>query len=264
MPSRIVQMSADLPVMRSRPACPSISRLLAAQSEAKKFHDWRPIRCRAPRALQSITSAIGAGVCPLAAVGLLGLLPGWTWAAGEVDDRHIEANAKTRKDWPSYGLNYQENRFSPLQQIHAGNVQQLGLVWSYNLDSSRGVEATPIVVDGAMYVSAPWNVVHVIEARTGKALWTYDPQVPRETAYKGCCDVVNRGVAVCKGKVFVGAFDGRLIALEAATGKQVWSTDTIDNKKFSYTITGAPRVYKGKVYIGNGGAEYGARGYVTA
>jgi quinohemoprotein ethanol dehydrogenase len=115
-----------------------------------------------------------------------------------------------------------------------------------------------------MYVSAPWSVVHAVDARTGKALWTYDPQVPREMAYKGCCDVVNRGVAVYKGKVFVAAFDGRLIALDAATGRQVWSTDTIDNKNFSYTITGAPRVFKGKVYIGNGGAEYGARGYVTA
>jgi quinohemoprotein ethanol dehydrogenase len=122
----------------------------------------------------------------------------------------------------------------------------------------------PIVVNGVMYVSAPWSVVHAVDARTGKALWTYDPQVPREMAYKGCCDVVNRGVAVYKGKVFVAAFDGRLIALDAATGRQVWSTDTIDNKNFSYTITGAPRVFKGKVYIGNGGAEYGARGYVTA
>ena len=200
----------------------------------------------------------------LAAAGLLGLLPGLIFAAGQVDERYIEANARTGKDWPSYGLNYQENRFSPLKQIHSRNVAQLGLVWSYNLDSSRGVEATPIVVNGVMYVSAPWSVVHAIDARTGQALWTYDPQVARESAYKGCCDVVNRGVAVYKGKVFVGAFDGRLIALDAVTGKQVWSTDTIDNKKFSYTITGAPRVFKGKVYIGNGGAEYGARGYVTA
>ncbi|RDI10050.1 quinohemoprotein ethanol dehydrogenase [Comamonas sp. AG1104] len=200
----------------------------------------------------------------MAVAGLLGWLSIPALAAEHVDDAHIEANARTGRDWPSHGLNYQENRFSPLKQIHGGNVDQLGLVWSYKLDSSRGVEATPIVVNGVMYVSAPWSVVHAVDARTGKALWTYDPQVPREMAYKGCCDVVNRGVAVYKGKVFVAAFDGRLIALDAATGRQVWSTDTIDNKNFSYTITGAPRVFKGKVYIGNGGAEYGARGYVTA
>lgn len=200
----------------------------------------------------------------LAVAGLLGWLSMPALAGQHVDDAHIEANARTGKDWPSHGLNYQENRFSPLKQIHSGNVDQLGLAWSYKLDSSRGVEATPIVVNGVMYVSAPWSVVHAVDARTGKALWTYDPQVPREMAYKGCCDVVNRGVAVYKGKVFVAAFDGRLIALDAATGQQVWSTDTIDNKNFSYTITGAPRVFKGKVYIGNGGAEYGARGYVTA
>ncbi|WP_304349661.1 PQQ-dependent dehydrogenase, methanol/ethanol family [Comamonas testosteroni] len=200
----------------------------------------------------------------VAVAGLLGWLSILALAAEQVDDAHIEANARTGKDWPSHGLNYQENRFSPLKQIHSGNVDQLGLAWSYKLDSSRGVEATPVVVNGVMYVSAPWSVVHAVDARTGKALWTYDPQVPREMAYKGCCDVVNRGVAVYKGKVFVGAFDGRLIALDAVTGRQVWSTDTIDNKNFSYTITGAPRVFKGKVYIGNGGAEYGARGYVTA
>ncbi|RGE45637.1 PQQ-dependent dehydrogenase, methanol/ethanol family [Comamonas testosteroni] len=206
-----------------------------------------------------------AAACMAASVLALVQLPAaLANPASKVDERHIEANARTGKDWPSYGLNYQENRFSPLKQVHTGNVQKLGLAWSYNLESSRGVEATPIVVGGVMYVSAPWSVVHAIDARTGKPLWTYDPKVPRESAYKGCCDVVNRGVAVYKGKVFVGAFDGRLIALDAATGKEVWSRDTVENKKFSYTITGAPRVFKGKVYIGNGGAEYGARGYVTA
>ena len=221
---------------------------------------------RAPRGLP------GLRTLALALTGAVAALGGWGCnsaaaqanPAAKVDERFIAANARTGKDWPSYGLNYQENRFSPLKQINDRNVGQLGLAWSYNLDSSRGVEATPIVVGGVMYVSAPWSVVHAVDARTGKPLWTYDPQVPREMAYKGCCDVVNRGVAVYQGKVFVGAFDGRLIALDAATGKPMWATDTVENKKFSYTITGAPRVFKGKVYIGNGGAEYGARGYVTA
>ena len=115
-----------------------------------------------------------------------------------------------------------------------------------------------------MYLTASWSVVHAIDARSGKRLWTYDPKVDKEKGYKGCCDVVNRGVALWKGKVFVGVYDGRLVALDAVTGKVVWEKDTIVSKEHSYTITGAPRVFNGKVVIGNGGAEYGVRGYVTA
>ncbi|MGH8315873.1 MAG: PQQ-binding-like beta-propeller repeat protein, partial [Steroidobacterales bacterium] len=167
-------------------------------------------------------------------------------------------------DWPTYGLDYAETRFSTLAGINTGNVKDLGLVWSYNLESTRGVEATPLVINGVMYVTASWSVVHAIDARTGKRLWTFDPKVDRAAGYKGCCDVVNRGVAFHQGKVFVGAFDGRLIALDASTGNKVWEKDTIIDHAHAYTITGAPRVFKGKVIIGNGGAEYGVRGYVTA
>jgi quinohemoprotein ethanol dehydrogenase len=183
---------------------------------------------------------------------------------GAIDSDAIKANAATTNDWPSYGLDYAETRFSKLDQINASNVARLKPEWTYSLDSERGVEATPVVIDGIMYVTGPWSIVHAIDVRTGKGLWTYDPKVDRAKGYKGCCDVVNRGVAVYKGKVFVGAYDGRLIALDAATGKVAWEKDTIENKNMSYTITGAPRVIKGKVVIGNGGAEYGARGYLTA
>ncbi len=182
----------------------------------------------------------------------------------KVDGAFIRANEARTNDWPSYGLDYAETRFSRLNQINAANVKDLGLVWSYNLESTRGVEATPLVVDGIMYVSASWSIVHAIDVRSGKKIWTFDPKVPREAAYKGCCDVVNRGVALYQGKVFVASYDGRLIALDAATGNKVWEKDTIIDRKFSYTITGAPRVFKGKVIIGNGGAEYGVRGYITA
>lgn len=181
-----------------------------------------------------------------------------------VDGALIKANTATSNDWPTIGLDYAETRFSKLNKINTDNVKQLGLVWSYPLESSRGVEATPVVVDGIMYQTASWSVVHAIDARTGKRLWTYDPKIDREKGYRGCCDVVNRGVALWKGKVFVGAYDGRLIALDAVTGKVVWEKDTVVSKEHSYTITGAPRVFNGKVVIGNGGAEYGARGYVTA
>ncbi|KUE85012.1 alcohol dehydrogenase [Cupriavidus necator] len=185
-------------------------------------------------------------------------------AAAKVDGAFISANASTARDWPSHGLDYAETRFSRLRQIDAANVRDLGLVWTYNLESTRGVEATPLVVDGVMYVTASWSVVHAVDARTGKRLWTFDPKVDRSLGYRGCCDVVNRGVALYQGKVFVAAYDGRLIALDAASGRKLWEKDTIIDRKYSYTITGAPRVFKGKVIIGNGGAEYGVRGYITA
>jgi len=181
-----------------------------------------------------------------------------------VDGASIKANTATSNDWPTIGLDYAETRFSKLNQINVDNVRKLGLVWSYPLESSRGVEATPIVVDGIMYQTASWSVVHAIDARTGKRIWSFDPGVDREKGYKGCCDVVNRGVALWKGKVFVAAYDGRLFALDAVTGQKVWEKDTLIDKEHSYTITGAPRVFNGKVLIGQGGAEYGARGYVTA
>jgi PQQ-dependent dehydrogenase (methanol/ethanol family) len=183
---------------------------------------------------------------------------------GKVDGASIRANAARGADWPSYGLDYAETRFSRLGQISAANVKDLGLVWSYDLESNRGVEATPLVVDGIMYVTGSWSIVHAIDVRSGKRLWVFDPKVDREAGYKGCCDVVNRGVAVWKGRVYVAAYDGRLIALDAATGTKAWEVDTIIDRKFSYTVTGAPRVFKGKVIIGNGGAEYGVRGYITA
>ena len=130
--------------------------------------------------------------------------------------------------------------------------------------SNRALEATPIVVDGVMFVSSAWSKVHAFDAVTGRELWVFDPEVPGAWARKACCDVVNRGVAVYRGRVYVASLDGRLIALDAATGQPEWEVDTLIDRSRDYTITGAPRVAKGKVFIGNGGAEYGVRGYVTA
>jgi quinohemoprotein ethanol dehydrogenase len=148
-------------------------------------------------------------------------------ATSAVDSAMIKANTATSHDWPTVGLDYAETRFSKLKQITSDNVKELGLVWSYGLDSERGVEATPVVVDGIMYQTGPWSVVHAIDARNGRKIWTYDPGVDRAKGYKGCCDVVNRGVAIYKGKVFVGAYDGRLIAIDAATGQKLWEKDTL-------------------------------------
>ncbi len=177
----------------------------------------------------------------------------------------VISNAQSTSQWPSYGLDYAETRFSKLKQITDANVGDLGLVWSYDLKSTRGVQATPLVIDGVMYVTASWSVVHAIDVRTGQAKWTFDPKVPGEAGRKACCDVVNRGVAYHNGKVFVGALDGRLIALDAGTGAKVWEQDTLEPAaRAAATVTGAPRVFKGKVIIGNGGSELGLRGYITA
>jgi quinohemoprotein ethanol dehydrogenase len=180
----------------------------------------------------------------------------------------VDAARLTRADadpgnWMSYGRTYNEQRFSPLKQINDQNVGQLALAWYVDLDSRRGDEATPIVVDGVMYFTTSWSKVFAVKAATGEKLWSYDPNVSPEWGINACCDVVNRGVAVWKGKVFAATLDGRLIALDAATGKPVWETLTVD-RHYRYSITGAPRVVKGKVLIGNGGSEYGVRGYISA
>jgi PQQ-dependent dehydrogenase (methanol/ethanol family) len=180
-----------------------------------------------------------------------------------VDANRIIAADKEPGNWLAHGRTYSEQRFSPLKEINDQNVNELGLAWFWNTGTSRGIEATPIVVDGVMFTTGPWSLVFAHDAKTGALLWQYDPQVPRQWGKYACCDVVNRGVAVWKGKVFVGTIDGRLVALDAGSGEPVWTELTIDPDR-PYTITGAPRVVHDKVIIGNGGAELGVRGYVTA
>ena len=184
-------------------------------------------------------------------------------AFAAVDAERLIAADTEPGSWMAHGRTYAEQRFSPLKEIDTGNVGNLGLAWYYDLGTKRGVEATPIVVDGVMYTTSSWSIVVALDARTGKPLWTFDPKVEKGKALHSCCDVVNRGVAVWKGQVFLGAFDGRLIALDAKTGKVNWEVATVD-PKLPYTITGAPRVVKDKVLIGNGGAEYGVRGFISA
>ena len=139
----------------------------------------------------------------------------------------------------------------------------LAPAWVYATGETRGHEATPLVADGVMYTTLPWSIVVALDAATGRELWRHDPAVPKAWGRNACCDVVNRGVALYRGRVYVGTLDGRLVALDAKTGKRLWQTLTIDATK-PYTITGAPRVAKGLVFIGNGGAEFGVRGYVSA
>ena len=204
-------------------------------------------------------SRAAAFVAVFAALGLMaaGKPPGATVDGGRI------AAADADAEWLSYGKGYAEQRFSPLAAINRETVGKLGLAWSYEFDTDRGQEATPVVVDGLLITTTAWSKVFAFDARTGELKWRYDPMVDGARAFDACCDVVNRGVAVWKGRVFVGALDGRLIALDAASGKVLWDVQTTDASK-PYTITGAPRVVKGKVIIGNGGAEYGVRGYVSA
>jgi len=183
--------------------------------------------------------------------------------ATKITQARIIAADDEPQNWLAHGRTFSEQRYSPLDEINVDNVSELGLAWSYEMYTTRGLEASPIVVDGYMFLTGNWGVTHALDARTGEELWVFDPEVPGEWGRYGCCDVVNRGVAVYDGKVYVASFDGRLHALDAKTGEPVWQVDTINNTP-PYTITGAPRVVNGKVIIGNGGAELGVRGYFTA
>ena len=165
--------------------------------------------------------------------------------------------------WRSHGRTYAEQRHSPLSAVNTDTVSNLGLQWSFDLGESRGIETTPIVHNGIMYATATWNIVYALDARTGEMLWSFDPVVDKEQAAKGCCDVINRGVAIWGDSVFTATMDGRLISLDAKTGAKNWDVNTIDKSK-PYTISGAPRIIDGRVIIGNGGAELGVRGYVSA
>lgn len=185
-------------------------------------------------------------------------------ATTAVDDNRLINADSSPGDWLSYGRNYAEDRYSALEQINKDNIKNLGLAWSLNLGTTvNGIETTPVVVDGIMYLTGPWSKVYAVNAVTGQMIWAYDPQVPGYYGQKPCCDVVNRGVALYKGRVYVGTIDGRLIALDAVNGKPTWEMLTVDTTK-PYSITGAPRIVDGKVIIGNGGAELGVRGYITA
>jgi quinohemoprotein ethanol dehydrogenase len=176
--------------------------------------------------------------------------------------RLTHANAEPG-EWLSVGRTYDEQRFSPLTQINTGNVGQLGLAWFADFDTNRGQEATPLAIDGALYVSTAWSKVMAFDARTGRLLWAYDPKVPGQFAGRGCCDVVNRGLAAWNGKIYVASYDGRLIALDGHTGAVVWEVMTLDHDK-PVTSTGAPRAVNGKILIGNAGGEFGVRGYLSA
>ncbi|HUD90705.1 PQQ-dependent dehydrogenase, methanol/ethanol family [Sphingobium sp.] len=192
-------------------------------------------------------------------VGVSLIISGCNRSGGPIGD-----SGRADQDWPLQGRTADGARFSPMSNIDAGNVGELGLAWTFKIDPDRGMETTPIVIDGIMYATGPYSIVYALDASTGQEVWRYDPEVDRGMSGNGCCGPANRGVAVANGKVYVGVFDGRLVSLDAKTGKLLWSVDTIVDHQRNYTITGAPVVAGNVVVIGNGGSEYGVRGYVTA
>ena len=180
----------------------------------------------------------------------------------DYSSRAIGAESES-ESWLLHGRTYDESRFSPLTEINDLNVDSLGLAWSFETGTNRGHETTPIVVDGMMFISAPWSVVFALDPKTGEEIWSFDPKADKDWARNACCDVVNRGVAVWGEQVIFATIDGRLISLDKSSGAVNWDILTIDKSK-PYTITGAPRIIDGKVIIGNGGAEFGVRGYISA
>jgi quinohemoprotein ethanol dehydrogenase len=184
--------------------------------------------------------------------------------AASVDEARLAAADSEPHNWYSTHRAIGEDHYSPLASINSSNVHSLGLAWEYGTGTTRGLEASPIVIDGVMYTTGSWSVVYALDAETGRELWKFDPKVPGRWARNACCDVVNRGVAAWKGRIYVGTLDGRLIALDAATGREIWSRDTFIDREHPRAITGAPRIAAGKVIIGFGGADLGARGYISA
>ena len=204
-------------------------------------------------------------VCvPHALVALLIVLTsGACRRSSSIDDERLRSADADTANWLMYGRTYDDHRFSPLTQINEQTIGKLGLVWTRELGTTRGLEATPLVENGVIYTTSAWSVVYALDAKSGDVRWTYDPEVPRSRAFFICCDVVNRGVALYHGRVYVATLDGRLIALDQQTGRPVWSVMTVDPNK-AFEISGYPRIAKGMVLIGNSGSEYGVRGYITA
>jgi quinohemoprotein ethanol dehydrogenase len=212
--------------------------------------NWKALRLSA---LAFVLLAIGGLVYAMAPAG-----------PANVTQARLAAAARPGDDWITHGGGWQEQRFSPLTQINDRNVGRLGLLWYDDLHTYRGVEATPLEIDGVLYNISAWDVTTAYDAVTGKKLWTYDPKIDPAVTSWICCGPVSRGVAAWHGKIIIATLDGRLIALDARTGKPVWTADTVLDKGQPITLTGAPRIADGNVVIGNAGGDLGARGYITA
>lgn len=205
---------------------------------------------------------------PLLATFLLGCATEEQPVSRESDVREsllaMRAANQKKDEWFTTGGQFSEKHHSSLSQIDHDTVDQLGFAWDYDLGTYRGVEATPVFVDGVVYASGPWGAVYAVDGKTGEQVWRFMPQVDGQIAKNACCDVVNRGVALWGELVYVAALDGILYALDRRTGAVVWSQDTFEGEPGRKASTGAPRVAGDVVVIGFGGADFNARGYFTA
>ncbi len=183
---------------------------------------------------------------------------------GRITRERLLAADNEPDQWLTTGRDFGKSHYSSLDQINRETVGRLGFAWDYALGTSRGLEATPIMVDGVLYTSGTTGRAYALDAATGEEIWTFDPQSDGQVNRYTCCDEVNRGVAVWDGMLYVGSLDGRLFGLDAATGETVWEVDTLIYKDRAYTVSGAPEVAGSVVVIGNAGADYDARGYVSA
>ena len=233
--------------------------------------DLRDIHFLRPEttAIQSIRTLIGCRLLPamiaLASVAAAGADAPQRY--GQVDEARLRGSAAEPQNWLALGRDRSGAYYSPLADINERNVKRLGFAWDYEFGTYRGQEASPIVVDGVMYTSGTWGYVYALNAATGQPLWKFDPKAHGQAGRYPCCDLLNRGVAVWAGRVYVAAVDGRLFALEAATGAKVWEVDTIVDHSLQYSSTGAPQIAGHAVVIGNGGGDMGVggvRGYISA
>jgi quinohemoprotein ethanol dehydrogenase len=205
----------------------------------------------------------------VAVVAALAAAAAWILTAQQANKRVVNSEVlrNAPKDggaeWLSYGRDQAETHFSPLKQISAQNVARLGLAWSYNPEINGAFESTPLVSNGVLFGTGAWSVVFAVDAKTGAYKWRFDPEVTRSFISHLCCGPETRGLAIYNGKVYVAALDGRLIALDQETGKALWTVQTTP-KDSAYSITSPPRIVKGRVIVGNAGAEFGVRGYFTA
>jgi alcohol dehydrogenase (cytochrome c) len=190
------------------------------------------------------------------ALGLIGL-------NGQVTSDRLLHAAQEPQNWLTYSGGYASTRHSSLKQIDPSNAKNLEQKWVYQVDASlQNFEATPLVVDRIMYVTQPINDVVALDAKTGRVFWIYRHNLPNDI--KPCCGSVNRGVAMLGDRLFLGTLDGKLIALDAKSGKPVWTVNVAPNYATGYSLTLAPLVIKDKVVIGVAGGEFGIRGFIAA